>query len=107
MTRIDDVAHNERIATAARERLANTLAEIQGRLTPDKLARNAWDTVREQGRDLAGDALAAARRKPFVTGALFAAILLFLARGLVWRLAWRALTKARGGARPTDEAGEE
>jgi hypothetical protein len=107
MTRIDDVAHNERIALAARERLASTLAEIQGRLTPDRLARNAWDTVREQGRELADDALATARRKPFVTGALFAAILLFFARGLVWRLAWRALMRARDGARPAGEAGEE
>jgi hypothetical protein len=107
MTRIDDVERNERIATAARERLAGTLAEIQGRLAPDKLARNAWDTVREQGRELADDALATARRKPLVTGAIFAAILLFFARGLVWRLAWRALTKARSGARPADETGEE
>jgi len=93
-----EIERRERVAQAARERLAATLAEIQQRLAPDTLARNAWDTVRERGRDMAGEALLGARRRPFTTGAIVAAILLFFARGPLCRWAcrsWKRLHKAK------------
>jgi hypothetical protein len=104
MTRLREVERNERAAIAARERLAATLAEIQQRLAPDTLARNAWDTMREHGREMAEETLATARRRPFTTGAILSAILLFFARGLVWRVARRVWVKARAEKRPDDSA---
>jgi len=94
MNRTREVERNERAAAAARAQLAATLAEIQQRLAPDTLARNAWDTVRERGREIAGDTVEVARRRPLATGAILSAIALFLARGLIWRGACRIWQRA-------------
>jgi len=64
----------------SRSRLMATAHELQERLSPKVLARDAWQGAKEKGADLAEDAVDAARARPLVTGGLVAAITMFLAR---------------------------
>lgn len=64
----------------AREALIDTARELQQRLAPRTLARDAWESAKVKGADLAEDAVDAVKRRPVVTGGVVAAIAMFLAR---------------------------
>lgn len=64
----------------ARSRLAGTLAEIQARLKPAALAREAIGELRETGQEIASAGLAAVKRHPLRVAGTVAAIGLVAAR---------------------------
>ena len=64
----------------AREALIDTARELQQRLQPKTLAREAWQSAKVKGADLAEDAVDAVKRRPVATGGIIAAIAMFLAR---------------------------
>ena len=63
-----------------RESLIETAREIQQRLQPKTLAREAWESAKVKGADMAEDAVDAVKRRPVATGGIIAAIAMFLAR---------------------------
>ena len=64
----------------ARESLIDTARELQQRLQPKTLAREAWESAKVKGADLAEDAVDAVKRRPVATGGIIAAVAMFLAR---------------------------
>ena len=64
----------------AREALIDTARELQQRLQPRTLAREAWESAKVKGADMAEDAVDAVKRRPVATGGVIAAIAMFLAR---------------------------
>jgi hypothetical protein len=70
----------ERHSEAARQRLAHTLVEIQARLNPRALAREAAQELREAGEELARESVDAMRRHPLTLAGVAGAVALFLAR---------------------------
>lgn len=64
----------------SRARLMATAHELQHRVSPGTLARDAWQGARNKGADLAEDAVDAVRARPVAAGGAIAAIALFLAR---------------------------
>lgn len=66
--------------TEAREALIDTARELQQRLQPKTLAREAWESAKVKGADMAEDAVDAVKRRPVATGGIIAAIAMFLAR---------------------------
>lgn len=70
-----------RVAVAqARETLIDTARELQQRLQPKTLVREAWEGAKNKGADLAEEAVDAVKRRPVATGGIIAAIAMFLAR---------------------------
>jgi hypothetical protein len=67
-------------AERSRARLMVTARELQDRISPGTLTRNAWEGAKVKGADLAEDAVDAVRKRPGVAGGVVAAIALFLAR---------------------------
>lgn len=67
-------------ATLARERLSSTLAVLQARLAPKRLARRAVDEVTDAGTTAAKVGVATARRNPAALAGLAGIVGLFLAR---------------------------
>lgn len=67
-------------AQTARQRLAGTLVELQARLNPKALAREAVQELKETGEEFARNGLDAVKRHPLTVGGIAAAIGLFLAR---------------------------
>ena len=65
----------------AREALIDTARELQQRLQPRTLVREAWESAKNKGADIAEDAVDAVKRRPVATGGIIAAIAMFLARG--------------------------
>jgi hypothetical protein len=63
-----------------REALIDTARELQQRLQPKTLAREAWESAKVKGADMAEDAVDAVKRRPVATGGIIAAIAMFLAR---------------------------
>ena len=63
-----------------REALMATAREIQQRIQPKTLARDAWETAKVKGADLAEDAVDAVKARPVAAGGIVAAIAMFLAR---------------------------
>ena len=63
-----------------REALIDTARELQLRLQPKTLAREAWESAKIKGADIAEDAVDAVKRRPVATGGIIAAIAMFLAR---------------------------
>ena len=64
----------------AREALIDTARELQQRLQPKTLVREAWESAKIKGADIAEDAVDAVKRRPVATGGILAAIAMFLAR---------------------------
>ena len=67
-------------AEQAQARLVATLQELQQRIMPRTLARDAWEGAKAKGADMAEDAVDAVRRRPVAAGGIVAALALFLAR---------------------------
>lgn len=65
---------------AARQSLIDTARELAQRLQPKTLAREAWESAKVKGADIAEDAVDAVKRRPVATGGIVAAIAMFLAR---------------------------
>jgi ElaB/YqjD/DUF883 family membrane-anchored ribosome-binding protein len=63
--------------------------------TPSHLARDAWESAKDKGADLAEDAVDAVRSRPLATTGVVAAIALFLAREPLMDLA----SKLAGGVK--------
>ena len=92
-------------ADRARGRLMETARELQERLSPGTLAKDAWEGAKSKGADWAEDAVDAVRRRPAIASGVVAAIALFFARkplfDLTGKLAGEVTAKARKGkARP-------
>ena len=64
----------------ARGALIDTARELQQRLQPKTLVREAWESAKNKGADIAEDAVDAVKRRPVATGGIIAAIAMFLAR---------------------------
>jgi Protein of unknown function (DUF3618) len=64
----------------ARQRLAGTLVEIQARLNPKALAREAAQELREAGQELAREGLETVKRHQLTMAGVATAVGLFLAR---------------------------
>jgi hypothetical protein len=67
-------------AERRRARVMATAHELQERLSPKVLARDAWQGAKEKGAGLAEDAVDAVKSRPLTTGGVIAAITMFLAR---------------------------
>jgi len=80
-------------AERRRARLMGTAHELQDRLSPRALTRNAWEGAKSKGADLAEDAVDAVRARPLAAGGVVAALTLFLAREPLWDLATRLAGK--------------
>lgn len=88
-------------ADRARARLMGTARELQERLSPGTLAKDAWEGAKSKGADWAEDAVDAVRRRPAIAGGVVAALALFFARKPLIELAGEVKAKARKGkARP-------
>lgn len=64
----------------SRTQLMATAHELQERLSPKKLAGDAWQGAKHKGADLAEDAVDAVRARPIAATGVAAAIAVFLAR---------------------------
>jgi hypothetical protein len=64
----------------SRAQLLDTAKLLQQRLQPGKLTRDAWESAKGKGADLAEDAVDAVRSRPYAAGGVVAAIALFIAR---------------------------
>ena len=67
-------------AERRRARVMATAHELQERLSPKVLARDAWQGAKDKGADLAENAVDAVKSRPLTTGGVIAAITMFLAR---------------------------
>ena len=67
-------------AERTRARLMASAHELQERLSPKTLARDAWQGAKSKGADMAEDAVDAVRSRPLTATGVIAAITLFLAR---------------------------
>jgi hypothetical protein len=97
-------------AERRRTRLMASAEQLQERLSPKRLTRDAWQGAKDKGADLAENAVDAVRSRPIATGSVVAALTLFLAReplmDAATRLAQtfsskRSVKKQRKAARPT------
>ena len=86
----------------SRAQLMETAKELQGRLQPGTLARDAWENAKLKGADLAEDAVDAVRRRPYAAGGIVAALALFIAREPLKDLFCRI-----GDAMTSDDAPDE
>ena len=91
MTEAPEVLAARADAEQAQARLVATLHELQQRIAPRTLARDAWDGAKNKGADLAEDAVDAVRRRPVAAGGIVAALALFLAREPLMDLAGKAV----------------
>jgi ElaB/YqjD/DUF883 family membrane-anchored ribosome-binding protein len=82
-------------AERRRARLMASAHELQDRLSPRTLARDAWQGAKAKGADMAEDAVDAVRSRPVTATGVVAAITLFLAREPLFDLAGKLV----GGAK--------
>ncbi len=88
-------------AERARARLMATAHELQERLNPKTMARDAIQGAKEKGADLAEDAVDAVRAHPRAAGGAVAALALFLARNPIMGLAGKLFGGRKAEAKPT------
>lgn len=73
--------HEARVrANEAQHRITDLLHELQQRLAPGTLARDAWQGAKSKSADLAEDAVDAVRKRPYAATGAVAAVAMFLAR---------------------------
>jgi ElaB/YqjD/DUF883 family membrane-anchored ribosome-binding protein len=68
-------------AERARARLAGTLVDIQARLNPKALVREAFDELKEAAQEIAREGIDGLKRHPLTLAGVSAAVGVFLARG--------------------------
>ena len=71
----------------ARKRMLETLGELQRQFAPRALVREAWETAREKGAELAEETVDAVKARPLAATGVVAAITMFLAREPLMNLA--------------------
>jgi hypothetical protein len=91
-------------AERRRARLMDTAQQLQHRLSPNVLARDAWDGAKEKGASLAEDAVDAVRSNPVTAGGIVAAIAMFLAREPLMDLAGHVVDGVKGKRKPRRKA---
>jgi hypothetical protein len=82
-----------------------TAHELQDRLSPKVLAKDAWQGAKEKGAGLAEDAVDAVRARPLTATGIVAAITMFLAREPLIDLAGRVVDGV-GAKRKSRKAGK-
>jgi Protein of unknown function (DUF3618) len=78
----------------ARKRMLDTLGELQRQFAPRALVREAWETAREKGAEIAEETVDAVKARPLAATGVVAAITMFLAREPLMDLAGKLV----GGA---------
>jgi hypothetical protein len=94
-------------AERARGRLMASAHELQERLSPKTLTRDAWEGAKSKGADLVEDAVDAVRSRPLAATGIVAAITMFLAREPLIDLAGKladGVTSRRGNKKPRKRA---
>lgn len=87
----------------ARAQLMDSAHDLQARLKPKTLARDAWEGAKVKGADLAEDAVDAVRKRPLAATGVVAAVALYLAREPLMDLASRLMS---GSDEPEDTEDE-
>jgi hypothetical protein len=82
-------------AVAARVRFLDTLGEAQERLKPGNLANEAWTGVKSKGAEAAGNAVAAAKKRPGTVALVLGGLALLLARKPIVRGISGAVSRRR------------
>ena len=82
-------------AERARQQLVGAFDELQHQFAPHTLMREAWESARDKGADLAESAVDAVRKRPVAATGVVAAIALFLAREPLMDLAGKLTRKVR------------
>ncbi len=95
MSAEDDLRLAEARVTEARSRLAGTAGDIQRRLHPQLLLRNAWDGVRETSVSLADEAVETARARPGAAAGIAAGIAALALHRPLGRLLRRLVSRKR------------
>lgn len=104
MTDTPEIAAARMEAERRRARLLGAAHELQDRLSPKTLARDAWQGAKEKGADFAEDAVDAVRARPIATTGVVAAIAMFLAREPLIDLAGKLVDGAKGKSRKRRKA---
>ena len=79
-----------------RSRVMAAAHELQDRLSPKVLARDAWAGAKEKGATIAEDAVDAVKSRPLAVGGVVAAITMFLAREPLMDLAGQLVDGVKG-----------
>jgi len=82
-------------AVAARARFLDTLGDAQQRLKPGNLANEAWTGVKSKSAAAAGNAVAAAKKRPGTLALVLGGLALFLARKPLGRAAVSLVSRRR------------
>lgn len=82
-------------AIIARARFFDTLGEAQERLRPGNLANEAWTGVKSKSAEAAGNAVAAAKKRPGMAALMVGGLALFLARKPVGRAVGGLVSRRR------------
>ena len=114
MTENSEIAAARIEVERSRARVMATAQDLQDRLKPKVLARDAWEGAKVKGADLAEDAVDAIRARPLAATGVVAAIAMFLAREPLIELAgkWvdgvskKRTGKKRRGARNSEDETE-
>ena len=104
MTETPEIAVARAEADQAQARFVATLHELQQRIAPKTLARDAWDGAKSKGADLAEDAVDAVRRRPVAAGGVVAALALFLAREPLMGLAGKVVGPKKGAKKKPEKS---
>jgi hypothetical protein len=86
-------------AGRARAQLIDSAHDLQARLKPKTLARDAWEGAKVKGADWAEDAVDVVRKRPLAATGVIAAVALYLAREPLMDLASRLMN---GSGEPED-----
>jgi ElaB/YqjD/DUF883 family membrane-anchored ribosome-binding protein len=90
-------------AEHSRSRLMSTAHQLQERLSPKTLARDAWQGAKEKGADVAEGAVDAVRARPLTATGVVAAITLLLVSHPLMNLAGKLTKKSKKSARKPND----
>lgn len=103
MSAEEDLHLAEARVTEARSRLTGTVGDIQRRLQPQLLFKNAWDGVRENSASLADDMVETAKARPGAAAGVAVGIAALALRRPIGRLLRRAFWRKRETKVPDDK----
>jgi hypothetical protein len=96
----DSLKDAQDAARDARTRLADTVGEIKGRLSPSVLVGQAREKAKEEAVELGERAMDAARERPLMAGLTGGAVFLLLFRRPIGRIIGRVFSKRSETAGP-------
>lgn len=94
-------------AERRRAQLMQSAQQLQSRLSPNVIARDAWQGAKEKGADMVENAVDAVRRRPVTAGGIVAALVLFLAREPIMDLAGKLVGSDEGKAKKQGKSNTE